>query len=99
MDLGSTEAIKQAVAANLGISIVSIHSVTQEALLGRLCLVRVSDLDLHRRIYVVSLRDMPLSPAAEAFRKFLFEHRAKEAARNSRPRAAPRQPHRRSRGP
>jgi DNA-binding transcriptional LysR family regulator len=83
MDLGSTEAIKQAVAANLGISIVSIHSVTQEALLGRLCVVRVSDLDLHRRIYMVSLRDMPLSPAAEGFRRFLFEHRAKEEARSA----------------
>src|SRR3954469_5477439 len=97
MELGSTEAIKQAVAANLGVSIVSIHSVRQEALLGRLCVVRVSDLDLHRRIYMVSLRDMPLSPAAEAFRRFLFEHRAKQEARDSRPRAAPREPRRRSR--
>jgi LysR family transcriptional regulator, low CO2-responsive transcriptional regulator len=99
MELGSTEAIKQAVAANLGISIVSIHSVTQEALLGRLCLVRVSDLDLRRRIYMVSLRDMPLGPAAEGFRKFLFEHRAKQEARDSRPRAAPREPRRKSRAP
>jgi DNA-binding transcriptional LysR family regulator len=82
MELGSTEAIKQAVGANLGISIVSIHCVTQETLLGRLCVVRVSDLDLHRQIYMVSLRNMPLCPAAEAFRKFLFEHRAAEAARS-----------------
>jgi DNA-binding transcriptional LysR family regulator len=99
MELGSTEAIKQAVAANLGVSIVSIHSVTQEALLGRLCLVRVSDLDLHRQIYMVSLRNMPLCPAAEGFRKFLFEHRAAEAARKLQPRAAPREPRRRSRSP
>ena len=88
MELGSTEAVKQAVAANLGISIVSIHSVTQEALLGRLCVVRVPDLDLHRQIYMVSLRNLPLCPAAEAFRTFLFEHRAKEAARLPRPRSA-----------
>jgi len=88
MELGSTEAIKQAVAANLGISIVSIHSVTQEALLGRLCVVRVPDLDLHRQIYMVCLRNLPLSPAAAAFRTFLFERRAKEAARLPRPRPA-----------
>jgi hypothetical protein len=71
--------------ANLGISIVSIHTVTQEVLLGRICMLRISDLDLRRRIYMVSLRDLPLSPAAQGFRRFLFERRAREEARNARP--------------
>src|SRR5207248_6007661 len=97
MELGSTEAIKEAVAANLGLSIVSTHSVTQEVLLGRLCTVRITDLNLRRRIYVVSLRDMPLSPAAEGFRRFLLERQAAEEAREKQPVNAVREPKRRRR--
>jgi DNA-binding transcriptional LysR family regulator len=99
MELGSTEAIKEAVAANLGLSIVSTHSVTQEVLLGRLCTVRVTDLNLRRWIYVVSLRDMPLSPAAQGFRRFLLERRAAEEAREKQPVVAVREPKRRRRRP
>ncbi len=71
MELGSTEAIKKAVAANLGISIVSSRAVTLEVMLGHLCTVRLSDLDLHRPIYMLHARNSPLSPAAEGFRRFL----------------------------
>lgn len=71
MELGSTEAIKKAVAANLGISIVSSRAVTLEVMLGHLCTVRVSDLNLRRPIYMLCARDNPLSPAAEGFRRFL----------------------------
>ena len=71
MELGSTEAIKKAVAANLGISIVSSSAVTNEVMLGQLCTVRVSDLNLHRSIYMLHARNIPLSPAAEGFRRFL----------------------------
>src|SRR3990172_640375 len=36
-ELGSTEAIKQAVAASLGVSIVSKYAITLEVVMGRLC--------------------------------------------------------------
>jgi DNA-binding transcriptional LysR family regulator len=75
MELGSTEAVKQAVAANLGVSIVSTHSFRQEVMLGRLCSVRIADLNLRRRIFLVSLSAMPLSPAAQRFRSFLLDRR------------------------
>jgi DNA-binding transcriptional LysR family regulator len=71
MELGSTEAIKKAVAANLGLSIVSTRAVTLEVMLGHLCAVRVSDLNLRRPIYMLYLRNSPLSSAAEGFRRFL----------------------------
>jgi len=74
MELGSTEAIKKAVAANLGVSIVSSRAVTLEVMIGHLCAVRVSDLDLRRRIFMVYLRNSPLSSAAEGFRRFLSVH-------------------------
>ncbi|OGL28712.1 MAG: hypothetical protein A3G97_03065 [Candidatus Rokubacteria bacterium RIFCSPLOWO2_12_FULL_69_21] len=72
MELGSTEAIKEAVAANLGVSVVSTHTIRQEVLLGRVCAVRIADLDLRRQIYLVHPRRTPLSPVAEAFRRFLL---------------------------
>lgn len=71
MELGSTEAIKKAVAANLGISIVSSRAATLEVMLGHLCAVRVSDLNLRRSIYMMYARNAPLSPAADGFHRFL----------------------------
>lgn len=74
MELGSTEAIKKAVAANLGLSIVSTRAVTLEVMLGHLCAVRISDLNLRRPIYMLYLSNSPLSSAAEGFRRFLSVH-------------------------
>ncbi len=71
MELGSTEAIKKTVAANLGLSIVSTRAVALEVMLGHLCTVRISDLNLRRSIYMLYLRNTPLSSAAEGFRRFL----------------------------
>ncbi len=71
MELGSTEAIKKAVAANLGVSIVSSRAVTLEAMIGHICAIRVSDLNLLRKVYMLHLRNSPLSSAAEGFWHFL----------------------------
>lgn len=73
MEFGSTEAVKEAVAANLGISVVSVHAVTQEVALGRLRTVRIADLNLRHAFCLLYLRKAPLSPAATAFRRLLFE--------------------------
>ena len=75
MEFGSTEAVKEAVAANLGISVVSAHAVTQELRLGRLRTVRIADLNLRHPFCLLYVKSGPLSPAAAAFRRVLFEHR------------------------
>jgi DNA-binding transcriptional LysR family regulator len=75
MEFGSTEAVKEAVAANLGISVVSAHAVTQEVTLGRLRTVRISDLNLRHPFCLLSLKNVPMSPAAISFRRLLFERR------------------------
>ena len=77
MDLGSTEAIKKTVAANLGVAFVSSRAVTLEVMVGNLCAVRVSDLNFRRRSYMLYLPNSPLSTAAEGFRLFLSESRDK----------------------
>jgi DNA-binding transcriptional LysR family regulator len=71
MELGSTEAIKQAVAANLGVSLVSRYAISLEILTGRLCSAIVSDLRLTRQLYAVYHEQGPLTWAASAFLDFL----------------------------
>lgn len=71
MELGSTEAIKQAVAVNLGVSIISRHAITLEVQAGRLAAVAVRDLRLGRQLYGVYHRRRPLPKVAAAFLTFL----------------------------
>ncbi len=53
MTLGSTEAVKHAVMANLGVSIVFEDSVRQEITSGRLVALDVEDVDLVKDLYAV----------------------------------------------
>ena len=71
MEIGSTEAIKQAVAANLGVSIVSRYAVRLETAAGLLAFAPVEDLKLVRPLYVLHHRRRPLTQAATAFLELL----------------------------
>jgi DNA-binding transcriptional LysR family regulator len=73
MQLGSTEAIKQAVAADLGISIASRYSVEAELASGRLCAANVPALMMQRRLLLLHHKDKRLSKTAVAFRLLLQE--------------------------
>jgi LysR family transcriptional regulator, low CO2-responsive transcriptional regulator len=73
MQLGSTEAIKQAVAANLGISIASRYSVEAELASGRLCAANVPSLKMHRQLLLLHHKDKRLTKTAIAFRLLLQE--------------------------
>lgn len=67
MELGSTEAVKQAVAANLGVSIVSKFAITLEILQGRLTAVRLPGLNLRRQLFIINHKGRALSPVAQEF--------------------------------
>jgi DNA-binding transcriptional LysR family regulator len=73
MQLGSTEAIKQAVAANLGISVASRYSVEAELESGRLCAANLPSLQMQRRLLLLHHKDKRLSRTAIAFRMLLQE--------------------------
>jgi DNA-binding transcriptional LysR family regulator len=73
MQLGSTEAIKQAVAANLGISVASRYSVEAELDSGRICAANVPTLKMQRRLLLLHHKDKRLSKTAVAFRLLLQE--------------------------
>lgn len=72
MEFGTTEGIKQAVAANLGISILSRHVVFKELASGAIKTIPLKGMDLKRNLYLVRRKDRYLSEAAQAFLN-LFE--------------------------
>jgi DNA-binding transcriptional LysR family regulator len=76
MEWESTEAIKNAVEAGLGVSILSDRAVRLEVTYGLLCVVRHPALACHRQFYVVTHQEWRLSPAAQAFAALLEEDAA-----------------------
>lgn len=73
VQLGSTEAIKQAVAAGLGLAIVSKATIPDEVALHKLTTLRVQDLAIERTFTRLKLVGRTLSPAARAFDQLLTE--------------------------
>ncbi len=65
---GSTGAIKEAVKANIGVSVISVLAVATEVAGGLLKIVKIEGLEsMKRDFYVVNSNKLHLSPAAEAF--------------------------------
>jgi DNA-binding transcriptional LysR family regulator len=71
MELGSNEAIKQAVAGGLGITIMSLHALTLEPMHGQLVCLDVEGFPIHRSWFVVYPRGKQLSVVAHAFFEYV----------------------------
>ena len=71
MELGSTEAVKEALIAGYGLSILSRTSIQREIRDGVLKEVPIRGLKLERDFYQVFHRNRPLSPVSQAFVSFL----------------------------
>jgi DNA-binding transcriptional LysR family regulator len=72
MEIRSTETIKQAVIAGMGVSFVSAHTISQELKAGSLCVLDVEGFPLMLNWYVVHRRTKRLPPVAQAFKDFLL---------------------------
>ena len=70
-EMGSTQAIKQAVRSGVGIAIISKRAVDDECRAGLLSSVKVKDLRVSRFFYLVTHRDRSRSPLAQAFVDFV----------------------------
>jgi DNA-binding transcriptional LysR family regulator len=66
MELGHTEAIKQAVMAGLGVAFVSVHAVRGEVASRRLMAVRLRRLRIQRHFHVIHSEARTLSAGARA---------------------------------
>lgn len=71
LQLGSTEAIKQAVAAGLGLAFVSRFAVEDQVKLGRITAVGIREAALGRMLTELRLRGRAIGPGAAAFRRLL----------------------------
>jgi DNA-binding transcriptional LysR family regulator len=71
MELGSSEAIKEALIAGLGVSILSRTSIRRELDSGLLFEIPIRQLKMERDFYEVFHNRRPLSAVAQAFRSFL----------------------------
>ncbi len=67
LTLGSNEAIKQSVSSGLGLSIVSIHSLTEYDLRETVCILKVKDFPIKSQWHIVTAKGKRLSPIAKIF--------------------------------
>ncbi len=70
-EMGSTQAIKQAVRAGVGIALISKRAVEDECRAGLLACVKIKDLRVARAFHLVAHRDRTRSPLAQAFLEFV----------------------------
>jgi len=73
IEMHSSEAIKQAVEAGLGLGVVSAHTLEMELALGRLVVLDVEGFPILRKWQLVWRRDRPPSPAVRAFIDFVLD--------------------------
>jgi len=76
MEIRSTETIKQAVIAGLGLSFLSAHTIGRELEMKQLVVLDVGGFPLQRQWYVVHMRQKVLAPVATAFKAFLLQRGA-----------------------
>jgi len=80
MELGHTEAIKQAVIAGLGIAFVSIHAIRGDLVVGRLRAIRLKGLRIQRHFHIIHNEARTLSTSARAFIDLLKTTRVDRSA-------------------
>ena len=70
-EIGSTAAIKEAVKAGIGVSILSRRAVIDDVKCGRLVAVSVKNHKLQRPFYLIQRKNRALSPVASVFLDYL----------------------------
>ena len=80
MEIRSTETIKQAVIAGMGLGFLSAHTIGRELLDRSLTVLQVDGFPLMLHWYVVHRREKRLPPVARAFHQFLLDEGAQRIA-------------------
>ena len=71
MEMNRSEAIKQAVEAELGLGIVSLHTLEMELALKKICVLDVEDFPIMRHWHIVHPKGKRFSALASAFIEFM----------------------------
>lgn len=83
MQVGNNSAIKQGVAAGLGIALISRVALDMELETGRLVILKVEGFPIVRHWRLVHVKDKHLSATARAFKSFLVQHADRRLRRKS----------------
>jgi DNA-binding transcriptional LysR family regulator len=76
MEITSTETIKQAVIAGMGVSFLSAHTISMELQVGKLAVLDIEGFPVMLNWFVVHRNNKRLPPVALAFKQFLVEEGA-----------------------
>jgi DNA-binding transcriptional LysR family regulator len=76
-EMGSAEAIRQALKNNLGVAVVSNLSVDEDLAGGKLQKILLPGEAIRRPFYLISNKSRTLSPLAAAFSEFVLKIHAK----------------------
>jgi len=85
IELGHTEAVKKAVEAGLGVSILSKLAILREEHLGFIRSLRLSDVDLQRTFFFAYRKDKYISKLTAAFLQFAVYHKPPAGSPSSQP--------------
>jgi DNA-binding transcriptional LysR family regulator len=74
-ELGSSEAVKEAVIAGLGISVVSVHAIRRELKSGILAALSIEGCPIERSFYLIYRRQFDLMTHHKIFLEFIRAYR------------------------
>ncbi len=77
MELGSNEAIKHSIVGGLGLSILSLHTLTLEGSDGPVAVLDVEGFPIQRKWYIVHPKGKELSVVAKAFLEYAVDNEPK----------------------
>lgn len=89
LELGSNEAIKQAIAGGLGISVLSRHTLTPEGAAAKLTILDVEGFPISRHWYMIYPAGKQLSVVARTYFEYLMEAAKQIAEQTNDARQAP----------
>jgi DNA-binding transcriptional LysR family regulator len=70
-ELGSSEAIKEAIIAGLGVSIISIYAIKRELVQGLLLEIKLEGCNIERDFYLIHQKHLDIRPSHKLFIDFL----------------------------
>lgn len=73
--VGSSDAVRQAVKADIGVSVLSARALRDDIDAGRLAAVRISGVRMERSFFVILLKGRSRSPLCRAFLDFILKRR------------------------
>ena len=74
-EMGSSEAVKEAVMAGLGVSFISMHAVARELARQTLCEIPVASCRIERELFLIYLKQFGLRLHHKTFVNFLKDHK------------------------